>query len=132
MPLLYVEPLLVHQNVPQRSRFLSQRLQAGHVVLLDAKYKGHIEKKQIRISEADIYESLAFSRAADCNLVVLAYPAQTNNMPQLIGTCTIFETIQVDDVHIVGIHLEIRGISQRGALQQFSSNLARALSSLFV
>lgn len=101
-------------------------------MLLDAKYKGHVEKKQIRISEADIYESLAFSKASDCNLVVLAYPAQTSNTPQLVGTFSIFEQIQVDNVRIVGIQIEIRGISRRGALQQFSSTLASALSLIFV
>ena len=41
-------------------------------MLLDAKYKGHVEKGQLRISEADVYEALAFTRATGCNLVALA------------------------------------------------------------
>ena len=32
-------------------------------ILLDAKYKGHVEKGGLRIAEADIYEALAFSKA---------------------------------------------------------------------
>ncbi|PCM45560.1 5-methylcytosine restriction system specificity protein McrC [Marinobacter sp. ANT_B65] len=101
-------------------------------MLLDAKYKGHVEKGKLRIAESDVYEALAFSRAADCNLVVLAYPAKPGNKSQQVGTCTIFESIQVDDVRIVGIQIEIRGISKRGALRQLSRTLANVIPSACV
>lgn len=100
-------------------------------MLLDAKYKGHVEKSQLRISEADIYESLAFSRAAGCNLVVLAYPAQPNQPPRPVGTCFVFERVLVDDVHIVGIEIESRFISRKGALREFSNKLASELKCIF-
>lgn len=93
-------------------------------LLLDAKYKGHVEKGQLRISEADMYEALAFSKAAGCNLVVLAYPAQPSDVPQPVGTCIAFESVQVDVVRIVGIHIETRHISRAGALKTFATNLA--------
>jgi 5-methylcytosine-specific restriction enzyme subunit McrC len=93
-------------------------------LLLDAKYKGHIEKGRLRISEADTYEALAFSKATSCNLVVLAYPAQPGYVPQPVGTCTEFESVQVDAVRIVGIQVETRQISRAGALRVFASNLA--------
>lgn len=100
-------------------------------MLLDAKYKGHVEKSQLRISEADIYEALAFSRATGCNLVVLAYPAQPNEPPRPVGTCVVFERALVDEVHIVGIEIEGRFISRKGALRDFSANVAAGIAGLF-
>lgn len=97
-------------------------------MLLDAKYKGHVEKGQLRITESDIYEALAFSRATSCNLVVLAYPAQPGDVPQPAGTCTIFEKARVGEVQIVGVQIESRLISKSGALRTFSVNLAIGVS----
>ncbi len=93
-------------------------------LLLDAKYKGHVEKGQLRISEADMYEALVFSKATGCDLVVLAYPAQPGAVLQPVGTCTAFESVQVDAVRIVGIQVETRHISRAGALKAFAANLA--------
>lgn len=101
-------------------------------MLLDAKYKGHVEKGQLRISEADIYEALAFSKATGCNLVALAYPAQPGGAPEPVGTCTVFEKAVVDAVQIVGLQIESRLISKNGALRVFSANMAMGISAAFV
>lgn len=100
-------------------------------ILLDAKYKGHVEKGQLRISEADIYEALAFSKATGCNLVTLAYPAQPRDAPQPVGTCTVFEKAVVDAVQIVGIQVESRLISRPGALRLFAANLVTGVQRVF-
>lgn len=100
-------------------------------MLLDAKYKGHIEKGQLRISESDIYEALAFSRGTGCNLVALAYPAQPDNVPRPVGTCVVFEKAVVDAVQIVGIQIETRLISKTGALRTFAGNMAAGISAAF-
>lgn len=100
-------------------------------MLLDAKYKGHVEKGQLRISEADIYEALAFSKATGCNLVALAYPAQPGVAPQPVGTCTVFERAVVDSLQIVGIQIESRLISKTGALKVFAANLAVGMAVAF-
>lgn len=100
-------------------------------MLVDAKYKGHVEKGQLRISEADIYEALAFSNATGCNLVALAYPAQPRDPPQPAGTCTVFEKAVVDAVQIVGIQIESRQISKAGALRVFSTNMAAGVAAAF-
>lgn len=100
-------------------------------MLLDAKYKGHVEKGQLRISEADIYESLAFARAAMCNLVILAYPALPSDKPQPVGTCKVFEKVQVEAVQIVGVQIESRFISKTGALNEFALSLAKWASLAF-
>lgn len=100
-------------------------------MLLDAKYKGHVEKGQLRISEADIYEALAFSKATGCNLVVLAYPARPDADSTPVGSCTVFEKAKVDAVQIVGIQIESRLISKTGALRRFASNMASGLLGAF-
>ena len=100
-------------------------------MLLDAKYKGHVEKGQLRISEADIYEALAFSKATGCNLVALAYPAQPWDAPQPVGTCSVFEKAVVDAVQIVGIQIESRMISKMGALRVFAANMAAGVAAAF-
>ena len=100
-------------------------------MLLDAKYKGHVEKGQLRIGEADIYEALAFAKATGCNLVALAYPAQPGDVPQPVGTCTVFERAVVDAVQIVGIQIESRLISKTGALRVFAANMAAGVAAAF-
>lgn len=97
-------------------------------MLLDAKYKGHVEKGQLRISEADIYEALAFSRATNCNHVVLAYPSLPSDQTKPVGTCAVFEKVQVDDVRIVGVQIESRLISKVGALRTFAGNMATGIA----
>ena len=99
--------------------------------ILDAKYKGHVEKGQLRITEADIYEALAFSKATGCNLVMLAYPALPGDAPKPVGTCLVFETAEVDAVQIVGVQIESRHISKVGALRAFSANMAARISAYF-
>ena len=100
-------------------------------MLLDAKYKGHVEKGQLRISEADVYEALTFSRATGCNLVTLAYPAQLSADPHPVGTCAVFEKVLVDAVQIAGIQIESRFISKTGALRQFAANMALGMAEAF-
>lgn len=95
--------------------------------LLDAKYKGHVEKGALRIAEADIYESLAFAKATGCERIALAYPALPNSAALPPGTCTAFERIDIDGVLIVGTQVETRAISKNGALNQFSEKLFRQL-----
>lgn len=99
-------------------------------MLLDAKYKGHVEKGQLRLSEADIYEALAFSKATKCNLIALVYPAQPGAL-QPVGSCLVFERAQVDAVQIMGIQIESRQISKANGLKTFSINMANGLSALF-
>jgi len=100
-------------------------------MLLDAKYKGHVEKGLLRIGEADIYEALAFSRATGCNQVALAYPSPPGGTVAPVGTCTVFEKAVVDAVQIVGMQIETRLISRTGALRVFAENLASGVSGAF-
>jgi len=97
-------------------------------MLLDAKYQSHGEKGQPRISDADICEALAFSKATGCSLAALAYPAQPGDAPQPVGTSTVFEKAVVDAVQIVGIQIESRLISKTGALRVLAANRANGVA----
>jgi len=98
--------------------------------LLDAKYKGHIEKGLLRIAEADIYESLAFAKATGCGRIVLAYPGPPNPAPLPPGSCSAFERVDIDGVRIVGVQVETRAVSKSGALRSLATTLAQQLPPL--
>ncbi len=98
--------------------------------LLDAKYKGHVERGLQRMAEADVYESMAFARAADKRHVVLAYPALPNGPAGPVGTCTAFERIEIGDLRIIGVQIEARGISSAGGLRSFASKIAMQIPAL--
>ena len=100
-------------------------------MLLDAKYKGHVEKGTLRIAEADVYEAFAFSKATGCERVLLAYPALPTSVKLPVGTCSVFERVEIDTVQIVGVQVETRGISKRDALRIFSSTIAQQLPGMF-
>lgn len=102
-------------------------------IIIDAKYKGHSEKGSLRISESDVYEALAFSKATGCKQVALAYPAAlpTSNA-QPVGTCNHFETIKIEDIHIKAVQVESRGISKSGALKKFSETFSHQTTMLFI
>jgi len=100
--------------------------------LVDAKYKGRIEKGRTRITEADLYESLAFSKATKCEVVVLAYPAIPVDRKRTLGSVETFEIIEVDNVFILGVEIETRGISSTGGLSRFSNKCAACLEELVV
>lgn len=92
-------------------------------VLVDAKYKGRIDKGRTSISNADIYEALAFSRATAIKEVILVYPCSTRDiseLPQKVGYANEFSRITVDDILIRAVEMGVCGISQRGGLRQFS------------
>lgn len=98
--------------------------------LLDAKYKGHIEKETLRISEADIYEAYAFAKAANCPLVVLAYPSIPKDKVLPVGTCVPFERIECDGVTITGGQVESRYISKVGALTKCADTFRESLTQM--
>ena len=95
--------------------------------LLDAKYKGHVEKGALRIAEADVYEALAFAKATGCGRIVLAYPALPNAAASPPGECSAFERVDIDGVCIVGVQVETRAISKSGELRSFATRLTQQL-----
>ena len=99
-------------------------------VIIDAKYKGHIERGRLAVSNADIYEALAFSRATTIKDVVLAYPCVASGISSCakdVSHVSEFSRITVEDVTIRAIELGVCGISQRGGLKKFASPICTAV-----
>lgn len=99
-------------------------------VIVDAKYKGNVERGYLSVSNADIYEALAFSRATAIKDVILVYPciaAEASDSAKMVGHVAEFSRINVDDVTIRAIELGVCGISQRGGLKQFSAAICASL-----
>jgi 5-methylcytosine-specific restriction enzyme subunit McrC len=109
---------------------MTVRRSGGLAVPVDAKYKGRIGPdgfEQIGISNADLYETLAFMDATNAKLSVLLYPKPGTNEPRSVGACDLFERIEVGDRLVLGATVEIRGISGPNGLRSFSLAVADAL-----
>jgi len=99
-------------------------------VIVDAKYKGHVDRSATLISNADIYESLAFSRATGISEVVLVYPRPLEGTPShrdKVGHAAEFARAVADDVLIRAVELSVCGISEQRGLQIFANALAKSL-----
>lgn len=97
-------------------------------VIIDAKYKGHVERGTKSVSNADIYEAIAFSRATSVKDVVLVYPRTfdiANPETCAVGNATEFSNITVDDIQIRALDLGVCGISKRGGLKKFVTTLSK-------
>lgn len=100
-------------------------------IIIDAKYKGNIDRGSLRISESDLYESLAFSKATNCNNIVLAYPAHQDTATASLGSCSLFERIEIGPLTIFGLQVNVNSISQKNGLQIFSNELAKNITDMF-
>jgi 5-methylcytosine-specific restriction enzyme subunit McrC len=96
-------------------------------VLIDAKYKGRWHQGRQRISEADIYEAMAFGRAARADKIVLIYPKIATGSQTATGSTEVFERVDVEGLEIWGVEAEVRGISRAGGLKHFAQGLIAGL-----
>ncbi|MBE2251081.1 MAG: restriction endonuclease [Myxococcus sp.] len=97
-------------------------------VILDAKYIGRHGESRTRISEGDLYEAIAFGLATKCKRVVLLYPAVPfDNAPPDLGRVQTFEEVTVEGTKVVGMEVEVRGISSVGGLRRFSKRLVEGV-----
>jgi len=78
---------------------------AGSQCLADAKYK--IGSK---VSEADIYESLAFLQAANQTSLVLIYPRSSSQPTLAPARVSQFKKIEVGHLSIFAVQVECRGL----------------------
>lgn len=90
-------------------------------LIIDAKYKGNFQHGNKRISEEDIYESVAFAIATECPIVLLLYPG-TPSADTTLGSLTPFEKVEIGEIIIIGVEVDITGISQRDGLRRFSNH----------
>lgn len=100
--------------------------EAQRLVVVDAKYKGHVDRGYRGISSSDLYEALAFSRATRVSEVVLIYPMTIGVGPDPhgpVGSVIEFGRVQVDETCVRAIEVGVRGVSETGGLQRFASVL---------
>lgn len=103
----------------------------GGRLVVDAKYKTREGQKRGHVSAADVYEGLAFMRAAHCRHLALLYPAPpVGEKPRPVGTAELFETITVHDLTISAFHVECRGLSAVDGLRDFGARLVPPLLAL--
>lgn len=99
--------------------------------VFDAKYKTNSAKAYSRISEADIYEAMAFAQATGIDTVILGYPMRVRTEETVkVGEVDLFETVCLDGLTIYGVEIEVRGISKYRALTSLSSKLREGLENL--
>jgi 5-methylcytosine-specific restriction endonuclease McrBC regulatory subunit McrC len=94
------------------------------VLLLDAKYKTRFDRKEF-VTNADIYEALAFMNASKCDKMILLYPDPTPDGP--LGNVRVFEQIEIEDKHITAVTIQIRGISKSNGFDQLVETLKSGL-----
>lgn len=97
------------------------------VLLVDAKYKGRIDKGRQRIVESDLYESLAFAAASNTQQVALLYPRLASEPRQPVGSTSFLEHVNAGGCDVWGLEAEVRGISKSGGLRNFSEQLFNSL-----
>jgi 5-methylcytosine-specific restriction enzyme subunit McrC len=99
-------------------------------IIVDAKYKGHVDRSATSISNADIYESLAFSRATGISEVVLVYPRPVKEAVHFrdeVGHAAEFSRVEADSILIRAVEVGVRGISGRSGLKNLTEALRRVL-----
>jgi 5-methylcytosine-specific restriction enzyme subunit McrC len=96
--------------------------------LLDAKYKARLGRK-LTITSADLYESLAFLRAASASHMSLLYPSTKNPSELELGEWRRFDSVDVGEVTVEGFEVQIQGLSVRGGFDSLVSGAWRALES---
>ena len=96
-------------------------------LLVDAKYKGRWDFGKQRIAEADVYEAMAFARAAKATQVVLVHPKIATATVTKTGTAGVFERVDIDELQIWGVEVEVRGIAKIGGLRAFANGLVDQL-----
>ena len=103
-----------------------------HRVIVDAKYKSNINHRQLSlssafsVSNADIYEALAFSRATGAKKVLFVYPQQVDrsrSQKEETGYSNELSTISIEGTNIHAIEMGICGVSKPGGLRRFVAAL---------
>jgi 5-methylcytosine-specific restriction enzyme subunit McrC len=107
---------------------LTVRIPGRPSVVVDAKYKGRLDRRS-RVGEADLYEAMAFMRAAEAPLAILVYPlvSDQGTLPST-GATAIFDRIEVPDGTVLGASLDVRGISAKGGYRAVTDGLAALIS----
>jgi len=92
--------------------------------VLDAKYKGRFDKAA-GVVEADLFEAMAFMRAAKSRHALLLYPlVPAAAGAYRTGETMLVEVLEVGAGQVAALSVEVRGISGKGGWRTFCNNLA--------
>ena len=99
---------------------------AASLYLADAKYK--LLPDTGEIARSDLYEALAFCRAASAREMVLLYPAgNPSPVPGQVRKCTEYA---IQDLLIHVVQVSFGAVTGRGGIHTFSSNLTAGIASI--
>jgi len=103
----------------------------GASLIIDAKYKGRSDR-EARISNADLYESLAFMEASGLRTTLLVYPSSRSNHETNIdtGAIEVLDQIIVGERRVVAAAIDVVGISKRDGYKHFCDGVFRVIESL--
>lgn len=100
------------------------------LVVVDAKYKGNVDRGDRGVSSSDTYEALTFSRATGVKEVVLVYPMVIKSEAEEVGCVgegREFSSIRADETRIRAVEIGVRGVSETGGLRRFASVLSSVI-----
>ncbi len=91
--------------------------QGAEGFLLDAKYKTRVGRRP-GIASADLYESLAFLRAAGNDRIGLLYPSTQSTADLPTGAWRRFDRVVVDSYCVDGIEVQVQGLGSRNGFDR--------------
>lgn len=95
---------------------LSVRKNQQLAFLADAKYKSRTGRA-LTIGASDLYESLAFLRAAGVTRIALLFPSARSVGELPLGQWTKFDSVEVDDLLVEGLEFQVQGVASGGGFQ---------------
>ena len=107
---------------------ISPVTKGGVPFLLDAKYKARAGKSP-RIDAGDLYESLAFLRAGQTDLMCLLYPSVRPPDQLALGEWQLFDQVNIGLQTIQGFEVQIQGLARRGGFEELVAGACSLLNS---
>ena len=96
-------------------------------IVVDAKYKGTAVRPLKQIASEDLYESLAFLEAQQCDVAVLVYPGSSLAEQIDIGMLMPFDEVTVGSRRVIGARVSTNGVGRARGLAVFGRRLGESL-----
>lgn len=98
--------------------------------VVDAKYKGEADEGFDHITNADLYESLAFAKAANAKSIILVYPQTDDNPSVKTGDSYVAEVVTMGSVQVHALCIQLNGIAKPGGLLTFVTGLRSSIETI--
>jgi 5-methylcytosine-specific restriction endonuclease McrBC regulatory subunit McrC len=98
-------------------------------LIVDAKYKLVAQGNAFQsIARSDVYEATAYLEATGCSRAILVYPRDSDSATPCPGSASVFEHVRIGSKELLGVHLELSGISTTGGYRQFVQNFGSSIA----